>query len=125
LNKRRDYAARHNLTLNEWALTGDWIVGRDSVVVNATDGRLLYRFHARDVNLIMAPPATGAGRFRVLIDGRPPGSAHGSDVDDQGHGTVNEPRMYQLIRQSGPITDREIEIQFLEPGAAAFDFTFG
>jgi hypothetical protein len=64
-------------------------------------------------------------RFRVLIDGRPPGAAHGFDVDDQGHGTVTEPRMYQLIRQPGPIADREFEIQFLEAGVAAFDFTFG
>ena len=126
LNKRRGYSARPNLTLNEWALEGDWTVGRDSVVVSAANGRLLYRFHARDVNLIMAPPATGgAARFRVLIDGQPPETAHGSDVDNQGNGTVTEPRMYQLIRQTGAITDREIEIQFLEPGAAAFDFTFG
>lgn len=125
LNKRHNYAARDSLRLNEWALTGDWTVGRDSVVVNTADGRVLYRFHARDVNLIMAPPDTGAARFRVLIDRQPPGADHGSDVDDQGYGTVTEPRMYQLIRQAGPITDRQIDIQFLEPGAVAFDFTFG
>lgn len=126
LDKRHVYGAPPNLDLNEWALVGDWTVGMDSAVVNGANGRLVYRFHARDVNLIMGPSAGGSSvRFRVLIDGRPPGAAHGSDVDEQGHGTVTEPRMYQLIRQSGPIADREFEIQFLEPGVAAFDFTFG
>ena len=89
-------------------------------------GRLVYRFHARDVNLIMGPPASGgSARFRVLIDGSPPSGAHGLDVDAQGAGAVTEPRMYQLIRQPGAITDREFEIQFLGPGVAVFDFTFG
>jgi thiol-disulfide isomerase/thioredoxin len=126
LDKHHLYAAPANLDPNEWALAGDWAVGMDSVVPNGANGRLLYRFHARDVNLIISPRAAGSSvRFRVLIDGRPPGAAHGSDVDDQGHGTVTEPRMYQLIRQPGPIADREFEIQFLEPGVAAFDFTFG
>jgi thiol-disulfide isomerase/thioredoxin len=126
LDKHHVYAAPANLELNEWALAGDWTVGMDSVVLNGTNGRLLYRFHARDVNLIMSPRAAGTSvRFRVLIDGRPPGAAHGSDIDDQGHGTVTEPRMYQLIRQPGSIADREFEIQFLEPDVAAFDFTFG
>jgi thiol-disulfide isomerase/thioredoxin len=126
LNKRHRYAAPQNLSLNDWALTGDWTVGADSAVLNAANGRLLYRYHARDVNLIMSPQATGSSvRFRVLIDGRPPGAAHGSDTDEQGNGIVTEPRMYQLIRQPGPIADREFAIQFLEPGVAAFDFTFG
>lgn len=126
LDKRHVYGAPPNLDLNEWALVGDWTVGMDSAVVNGANGQLVYRFHARDVNLIMGPSAGGSSvPFRVLIDGRPPGAAHGSDVDEQGHGTVTEPRMYQLIRQSGPIADREFEIQFLEPGVAAFDFTFG
>ena len=64
-------------------------------------------------------------RFRVLIDGRPPGAGHGADVDDDGNGTVTEPRLYQLLRQAGPIVDRQFEIEFLEPGVAAFAFTFG
>jgi thiol-disulfide isomerase/thioredoxin len=126
LDKRHAYGAPANLQLNEWALAGEWTVGMDSAVLNGANGRLVYRFHARDVNLIMSPPAAGGSvRFRILIDGRPPGVAHGSDIDDQGNGTVTEPRMYQLIRQSGPIVDREFEIQFLEPGIATFDFTFG
>ena len=126
LDKPHVYGARANLQLNEWALAGDWTVGIDSAVLNGANGRLMYRFHARDVNLILSPAAGGGSvRFRVLIDGKPPAVAHGSDVDDQGNGAVTEPRMYQLIRQPGPIVDREFEIQFLEPGVAAFDFTFG
>jgi hypothetical protein len=85
-----------------------------------------YRFHARDVNLVMGPSMAGtAPRFRVLVDGKPPGEAHGVDVDQQGVGSVTEQRVYQLIRQSGDITDRLFEIEFLDPGAEAFDFTFG
>jgi thiol-disulfide isomerase/thioredoxin len=126
LLKPHVYTVPPKLRLNEWALAGQWTVGPDAVTVNEVNGRLVYRFHARDVNLIMAPPPAGRpARFRVLIDGSAPGSAHGSDVDDKGSGTVTEPRMYQLIRQSGPIADREIEIQFLDSGVSAFDFTFG
>jgi thiol-disulfide isomerase/thioredoxin len=126
LDKGHVYGAPANLRLNEWALAGDWTVGTDSATLNEANGRVVYRFHARDVNLIMSPPAGGGSvRFRILIDGRPPGVAHGSDVDDQGNGTVTEPRMYKLIRQPGPIADRGFEIQFLEPSVAVFDFTFG
>jgi thiol-disulfide isomerase/thioredoxin len=126
LNQQHAYTTPTSLELNEWALAGDWTVGMDSVVLSGTNGRLHFRFHARDANLIMSPPAGGHSvRFRVLLDGLPPGAAYGSDVDERGDGTVTEPRMYQLIRQGGPIKDRELEIQFLEPGAAAFDFTFG
>ena len=126
LDRAHVYAAPANLELNRWALAGDWTVKTDSAVLNRANGRLHYRFHARDANLIMRPPAGGQSvRFRLLIDGRPPGAAHGSDVDQDGNGTVTEPRMYQLIRQGAPIADRELEIQFLEPGVAAFDFTFG
>ena len=107
-------------------LSGDWTVKRDAVALNKANGRLAYRFHARDLHLVMAPAARGASvRFRVLIDGRPPGPAHGSDVDDQGNGTVSEQRLYQLIRQPKPIADRQFEIEFLDPGVEAFAFTFG
>lgn len=126
LDKPHVYGLRANLQLNEWALAGDWTVGIDSAVLNGANGRLVYHFHARDVNLILSPPAGGGSvRYRVLIDGGPPGGARGSDVDDQGNGAVTEPRMYQLIRQPGPVVDRDFEIHFLEPGVAAFDFTFG
>lgn len=114
------------LRLNQWALGGDWKVGRQAAVLEEADGRLTYRFHARDLNLVMGPGAGGkAVRFRVLIDGKAPGAAHGLDVDDQGNGAVAEPRMYQLIRQPGPVAERQFEIQFLDPKVEVFVFTFG
>jgi hypothetical protein len=114
------------LRLNEWTLSGDWTVRNDASVLNKAGGSIAYRFHARDLHLVMGPMAPGASvRFRVLIDGQPPGAAHGVDVDDQGNGTVTEQRMYQLIRQAMPITDREFQIEFLGPGVEAFSFTFG
>jgi hypothetical protein len=95
-------------------------------VLNQADGRITHRFHARDLHLIMGPAARGVSvRFRVLIDGKPPGAAQGIDVDEQGHGTVTDQRMYQLIRQPQPIADRQFEIEFLDPGVEAFAFTFG
>jgi hypothetical protein len=120
------YTAPSALRLNEWALVGDWTIGADAVALKGASGRIVYRFHARDLNLIMAPPARGAPiRFQVRIDGQPPGAAHGIDVDEQGNGSVTEPRMYQLIRQPGPIAARLLEIEFIGPGVEAFDFTFG
>jgi thiol-disulfide isomerase/thioredoxin len=121
------YTAPSRLGLNEWALVGDWTVGSEATVLNGATGRIVYRFHARDLNLIMGPTAKGASvRFRVRIDGEPPGSAHGIDIDEQGNGTVmSEPGMHQLIRQPGPIVDRVFEIEFADPRVAAFDFTFG
>ena len=90
------------------------------------DHGLAYRFHARDLHLIMGPVARGgAVPFRVLIDGRPPGASHGSDVDEHGNGTVTEQRLYQLIRQPGPISERQFEIEFLDSGVQAFAVTFG
>ena len=84
------------------------------------------RFHARDVNLVMSPPAAATPvRFRVTIDGKPPGDAHGLDVDEQGYGTVIKPRLYQLIRQPGDVGERTVEVEFLDPGVATFAFTFG
>jgi len=126
LDQRHSYAAPASLRLNHWALSGEWTVRKDAILVNAAKGRITYRFHARDVHLVMGPAAPGASaRFRVLIDGQPPGAAHGTDVDDQGNGTVGEQRLYQLIRQQEPIADRQFEIEFLDPGVEAFDFTFG
>jgi thiol-disulfide isomerase/thioredoxin len=114
------------LKLNQWALEGDWTVRNQPAVLNKASGRIAYRFHARDLNLVMAPGArAGPVRFRVLIDGNPPGPAHGIDVDQQGNGAVAEPRMYQLIRQPGAVADRRFEIEFLDPGVEVFVFTFG
>jgi hypothetical protein len=123
---RRVYAPPARLRLNQWALAGDWTVGRQATVLNTANGRILYRFHARDLHLVMGPAARGASvRFRVLVDGQPPGAAHGLDVDEGGNGTVDEQRMYQLIRQPEPIADRLFEIEFLDPGVEAYAFTFG
>jgi hypothetical protein len=114
------------LRLNQWSLEGDWAVRKQAVVLNQANGTLAYRFHARDLNLVLAPTTKGRpARFRVLIDGNPPGAAHGADVDEQGNGVVAEPRMYQLIRQPGRVAERRFEIQFLDPGVEAFVFTFG
>ena len=99
---------------------------KGAVALNKANGRIAYRFHARDLHLVMGPAAPGASvRFRVLIDGQPPGAAHGIDIDDQGTGTLTEQRLYQLIRQQKPIVDRLFEIEFLEAGVEAFAFTFG
>ena len=126
LDKSHVYAVPARLGLNYWALSGDWTVKKGAAAVNKAGGRIAYRFHARDLHLVMGPSAPGTSvPFRVLIDGRPPGAAHGTDVDELGNGTVSEQRLYQLIRQQTPIADRLFEIEFLNPGAEAYAFTFG
>jgi thiol-disulfide isomerase/thioredoxin len=125
-DKPRVYALPARLRLNDWALTGNWTMKKEATVLNEPSGSIAYRFHARDLHLVMGPAAPGTSvRFRVRIDGQPPGAAHGIDVDEQGDGTVTEQRLYQLIRQPKPITDRQFEIEFLGPGVEAFAFTFG
>ena len=125
-DERRVYAAPARLGLNHWALSGGWTVESGAARLNEAGGRIAYRFHARDLNLVMGPATREASvRFRVFIDGTPPGAAHGVDVDARGNGTVREQRIYQLIRQPKPIADRQFEIEFLDPGVDAFAFTFG
>jgi thiol-disulfide isomerase/thioredoxin len=125
-DKPHVYTTPEHLRLNQWALDGDWTLREEAATLNKAGGRIRYRFHARDVNFILGPVKPGdAVRFRVLIDGHAPGQAHGIDVDAQGNGKVNEQGMYQLIRQPGPIIDRDVTIEFLDPGVQAFDFTFG
>jgi thiol-disulfide isomerase/thioredoxin len=120
------YEAPARLRLNHWALSGDWTVQAQAILLNQAEGRIAYRFHARDLHLVMGPAAPGtAVRFHVRIEGQPPGAAHGTDVDDQGNGTVTEPRLYQLVRQPGPVSERTFEITFLDPGVQAYAFTFG
>jgi thiol-disulfide isomerase/thioredoxin len=120
------YAAPARLRLNHWALAGAWTVRRQAVVLDQAGGRLAYRFHARDLHLVMGPAAPGSPvRFRVQLDGQPPEAAHGADVDEQGDGVVTEPRLHQLLRQPGPITERTFEVTFLDPGVHAYAFTFG
>jgi len=114
------------LRLNQWTLSGDWDVERRATVLNAPDGKIAFRFHARDVHLVMGPSARGASvRFRVSVDDEPPGDAHGLDVDEQGEGRVTQQRLHQLIREPGRVTDRTLEISFLDPGVEAYAFTFG
>jgi hypothetical protein len=126
LHKRRIYAAPARLRRNHWALSGEWTVGKQAAVLHTANGRIVYRFHARDLHLVMGPATRGSSvRFRVRLDGQPPGAVHGMDVDDHGHGTVAAPRLYQLIRQPPPIAERQFEIEFLDTGVEAFAFTFG
>ena len=126
LNTRHAYAIPSRLRLNQWALSGEWTMKAEAVALNAAGGRIAYRFHARDLHLVMGPARRrGAIPFRVSIDGQWPGGNHGVDVDDRGEGTVTEQRLYQLVRQSGAIVDRQFEIEFLDSGVEAFAFTFG
>jgi hypothetical protein len=126
LDKQSVYAIPAELRLNHWALSGDWTMEKQSIALNRANGRIAYRFHARDLNLVMGPAVRGNSvRFRVLVDGQAPGTAHGIDADDQGNGTVTEQRLYQLVRQPKPIVDRQFEIEFLDAGVEAFSFTFG
>ena len=125
-DKPRPYSVPKHLALNQWALSGDWTMGKEALRLNQSGGRIVYHFHARDLHLVMGPAAQSAwARFRVYIDGRPPAEAHGVDVDADGNGTVREPRMYQMVRQRAPISDRQFEIEFLDSGVEAFSFTFG
>jgi len=122
----RTYVVPDPLGLNRWALSGNWTIERGASVLNDADGRIAFRFHSRDVHLVMGPRSRGTSvPFRVLVDGELPGDAHGFDVDEQGHGTVSQQRLYQLIREPGSITDRTFEITFLAPGVEAYVFTFG
>jgi thiol-disulfide isomerase/thioredoxin len=115
-----------HLALNHWAVSGEWTVEEESAVLGAPDGSVAFRFQARDLNLVLTPPASGAPvGFTVLVDGEAPGDAHGLDVNELGEGTVDGPRMYQLVRQHGPIAPRTFEITFLDPGVRAYVFTFG
>jgi thiol-disulfide isomerase/thioredoxin len=122
----RVYAAPTQLTLNQWALDGNWTFENESVVLNDVNGRIVSQFRARDLHLVMGPVTHGTSiRFNVLLDGLPPGAAHGYDVDDQGNGMLSEQRLHQLIRQPMPVAERRFEIEFLDSGMGAYAFTFG
>jgi thiol-disulfide isomerase/thioredoxin len=126
LDQPYTYVVPDALELNQWALSGDWTIQSGASMLNGADGRIAFRFHARDVHLVMGPAARDTSvPFRVLVDGEPPGDAHGLDIDEQGQGTLFQQRLYQLIREQGPITDRTFEITFLAPGVEAYAFTFG
>jgi len=118
------YQAPTQLDLNQWGFSGTWIDHGEAAALQTANGSILFRFHARDLHLVMGPGA-GPVRFRVRIDGREPGADHGGDCDEHGFGSVTEDRLYQLIRQQEKIKDRTFEIEFLDPGVQAFSFTFG
>jgi hypothetical protein len=126
LDKPHTYERPARLRLNEWGFLGDWTVTKEPARLNRANGSIVYRFHARDLNLVMGPSAPETSvKFRVTIDGQAPGPAHGTDVDEQGNGTLSMQHTYQLIRQPMPIADREFQIEFFSPGVETFDFTFG
>ena len=127
---RRDTRYRYGvptlLQRDHWAIAGEWTMRQQAVVLHEAEGRIAYRFHARDLHLVMTPSAQGEPvRFRITLDGQQPGASHGADADADGHGTVAEPRLYQLLRQTGAVTDRTFEITFLDPGIQVYAFTFG
>jgi thiol-disulfide isomerase/thioredoxin len=120
------YPEPSRLSLNEWAPSGTWTLAQHAAVLHEAGGRIAFQFQARDVNLVMGPSARGTSvRFRVILDGKAPGGAHGFDVDEQGNGTLADQRLYQLIRQPASIGERRFEIEFLDAGAEAYCFTFG
>jgi len=123
---RMAYTPQPRLTLNQWALGGSWKVGAESAVLETAPGKIVFRFHARDLHLVLGSTKSGKPiRFKVTLDGTAPGDDHGSDTDPSGAGTVQGHRLYQLIRQKGAVEDRTFEIEFLDPGVQAFAFTFG
>jgi hypothetical protein len=125
-DRSRVYVEPPRLKLNQWALAGDWTVEEQITTLNEPGGRILYRFHGRDLNLVLGKRAdSGPVRFVVRIDGKPPNGARGLDIDERGHGAVGEERLYQLIRQHGPITERTFGITFSDAGPQAYVFTFG
>ncbi|HTR88471.1 MAG TPA: cytochrome c biogenesis protein DipZ [Reyranella sp.] len=121
----RMYSVPQSLALNQWALDGTWNIHDERATLVQPGGRIVYRFHARDLHLVLGTKDGKPVRYKVLIDGKPPGDAHGSDTDADGNGTVDSHRLYQLVRQKGAVQDRTFEIQFLDPGVEAFAFTFG
>jgi len=125
-DSRRTYTSPASPSLNQWGLGGTWNVGPEAAVLQAIPGKVVFRFHSRDLNLILAPAKAGKPlRFKITLDGAAPGENSGADSAADGSGEIREPRMYQLIRQKGPIIDHTFEIEFLDPGAQVLDFTFG
>ena len=125
-NSSKAYKTLAGLPLNHWGLAGVWTITGEYAVLNDAPGGITYRFHARDLHLVLARPSQGHPiRFRVRIDGNPPGADHGYDIDADGWGSLEDDRLYQLVRQAGKILDRTFEIEFFESGVRAYAFTFG
>jgi thiol-disulfide isomerase/thioredoxin len=125
LDERRAYQLPESLRVNHWALAGEWTIGQENVVLGRAGGSIAYRFHARDAHLVLSPGAQQPIPFRVLLDGQAPGPSHGVDVDEDGHGVLQDGRLYQLVRGHDAVRERTLQITFLEPGAEAYSFTFG
>jgi hypothetical protein len=122
----RIFSEPGKLSLNHWGLSGSWNINAESAVLQVVPGKIVFRFHSRDLNLVLAPAKDGKPvRFVVRLDGAVPGENCGVDIAPDGSGEIREPRLYQLIRQKGPIVDRTFEIGFLDLGVQALDFTFG
>ena len=121
----RAYGMPKRLALNEWTLDGRWTIGEECLILDRAPGTIAYRFHARDVHLVLSSESPDPIPFRVRLDGSPPGASHGVDVDEDGTGVLNYGRMYQLIRTDGRVREQTMEIEFLEAGARAYVFTFG
>jgi thiol-disulfide isomerase/thioredoxin len=124
-SRRERMESPERLRLNQWGLAGEWTSGPENVVLERGGGSIAYRFHARDVHLVLSPGAREPIPFRVLLDGEAPGASHGVDVDEDGNGVLREGRLYQLVREHDTVRERTLEITFLEPGAEAYVFTFG
>jgi hypothetical protein len=125
-NRRQIYTVPNPLKPNHWALSGDWTVGKDSIRLNQPNGKIFFRFHSRDLHLVMKPVDLNQPKtFRIRLDGQAPGLSHGIDVGSDGQGTLDQPRLYQLVRQTNPVTDQTFEIEFFGAGFEAYDFTFG
>jgi len=125
-DRDREYTIPAALKTDEWALSGTWNVGDEKATLAKAGGRIAFRFHARDVNLVLGPGADGKpARYRVIVDGKPVADDRGMDVDANGGGTVTSQRLYQLVRVKGDVVDRTFEIEFLDAGVQAFAFTFG
>ena len=125
-DKPSDYTTPAALNLNQWGLTGNWTIGQQVTVLNNAGGKITFRFHARDLHLVLGPAGGKTPvRFRVTLDGKAPGDAHGMDTDANGNSMVTTQRLYQLLRQNGAIADHTFSIEFLDPGVQAYSFTFG
>jgi Thioredoxin like C-terminal domain/AhpC/TSA family len=124
-NEARVYRLPERLSLNQWALAGEWTIGRERVVLEQAGGSIASRFHARDAHLVLSPGVREPIPFRLLLDGEPPGPSHGADVDEDGNGSLRDGRLYQLVREYDAVRERTLEIMFVEPGAEAYAFTFG
>ena len=125
-DETRLYSAPSNLALNSWGLAGEWRASHEFATLIGGTGSVVYRFHARDLHMVLAPTVPGQSiRFRITVDGLPPGANHGADVEPGGAGHIDAPRMYQLVRQRQTIADRTFQIEFLDPGVRAYAFTFG